>query len=107
MIEKKQRAAMWAMGLGAMALAACSSEPAGSPTEKADGGAPPSMQEGALEAPPAEQGLQLRLESTLQPGEEIFYCQYYVLPAGKSLDISKFEHRYAGGSHHLLLFATD
>ncbi len=59
-----------------------------------------------LEPPPEGDGLQLRMEASVTSGQEITYCQYYVLPAGAGLDIDKFEHRYSQGSHHMLLFPT-
>ena len=60
-----------------------------------------------LAPPPAGEGLQLALDVELAPGEETEVCQYVVLPDDGPLDITRFEHAYSRGSHHLLLYQTD
>src|SRR5262249_20101999 len=58
-----------------------------------------------LAPPPSGQGRQLSMQQEVQPGEEIQYCQYMVLPAG--IDVGRFEHKYSLGSHHLVLYTTE
>jgi hypothetical protein len=59
-----------------------------------------------LEPPPDGTGLQLDMQATLTPGEEIEYCKYVVVPEDGALDVARFEHAYTAGSHHLLLYQT-
>ncbi len=77
--------------LAVLALAACSAPPA-------------EMQ--LLEPPAAGEGVQLVMRATIASGQEVTYCQHYVLPEGGSFDVSRLEHRYSKGSHHMILFTT-
>ena len=79
-------------------VAACSS------SSDAPADAPPSG-ETALAAPPAGQGLQFRMTTTLAPSFETERCQMFqVGPDGLAFDHS--EVRYTPGSHHVLLYET-
>lgn len=57
-----------------------------------------------LAAPPAGAGRQLAMDVTVAAGEETEQCQYVVLD--DDLAITRFEHAYTRGSHHLLLYQT-
>ncbi|WP_437974163.1 hypothetical protein WMF11_37210 [Sorangium sp. So ce295] len=81
--------------LGAVALFGCSSSDTN-----------PQPSEDELLAPPAEgAGVQYRMVSTLQPGQEIERCQLFVAPP-EGLNVNREMVRYSGGSHHVLLYAT-
>ncbi|WP_437294535.1 hypothetical protein [Sorangium sp. So ce426] len=81
--------------LGAAALFGCSSSDSG-----------PQPSEDELLAPPAEgTGVQYRMVSTLEPGQEIERCQLFVAPP-EGLNVNRELVRYSGGSHHVLLYAT-
>lgn len=86
------------------AAAACGGD--SSPGNPDAAGAPDAAPATLLEPPPTGEGIQLEMAATIAPGEEITYCQYYVLPAGAGIDVDHFEHRYSDGSHHMLLFPT-
>ena len=86
------------LSLALAALAACGTEPSEEPAP-AGGGAE------LLVAPPEGQGVQLRMQVELAPGEESTFCQYVALP-DSGLAVTKFEHAYSEGSHHLLLYRT-
>ena len=58
-----------------------------------------------LPIPPASEGLQLRMATTLDAGEEDERCQFVVAPP-EGLYIKKEEVRYKAGSHHILLWTT-
>ncbi len=61
--------------------------------------------EGVLEAPPEGEGVQLRQSYPLEPGE-VHNCQYFILPEA-GLAVSRFEHSYTSGGHHIILYPTD
>ena len=58
-----------------------------------------------LDPPPAGQGLQLRMVSTIAPGQEIERCKFFQVPAG-GLNVHEAVVRYVTGSHHVLLYRT-
>jgi len=69
---------------------------------------PPSMEPAALpplDPPPAGQGLQYKMISDLQAGQEIERCQFVVAPP-EGLNVNHDEVRYTPGSHHVLLYLT-
>ena len=86
--------------MGVWLLTGCSS---------ADGIAPPTggdgNPDGLLEPPPAGQGLQLKMVSTIEPGQEIERCKFFQVPAG-GLNVNSAVVRYVPGSHHVLLYRT-
>lgn len=88
-----------------LCVAACGDDDGGGGTPDA-GGSPDAAPPELLDPPPDGEGLQLRMQARIEAGQEITYCQYFVLPAGAGVDVSRFEHRYTAGSHHLLLFPT-
>lgn len=77
-------------------LAGCSDDPV---DDTPDAGAP------LLEAPPPGAGRQLAMDVAIGPGQETEQCQYVVVD--QQVDITRFEHAYTRGSHHLLLYQTD
>jgi hypothetical protein len=84
--------------LGVCLLAGCSSAEGVSPP---GGGDPDDL----LEPPPAGQGLQLKMVSTIAPGQEIERCKFFQVPAG-GLNVNEAVVRYVPGSHHVLLYRT-
>ncbi|HRI50545.1 MAG TPA: hypothetical protein PLW65_10220 [Pseudomonadota bacterium] len=58
-----------------------------------------------LEPPPAGQGLQYKMVTELQAGQEIERCQFVVAPP-EGLNVNHDEVRYTPGSHHVLLYRT-
>ncbi len=78
-----------------IALARCSSPTDPNPVNADNGLAPPA----------AGQGIQYKMVTTLEPGQEIERCQMFKIGA----DGMAFNHtdiRYSPGSHHVLLFET-
>jgi hypothetical protein len=67
----------------------------------ADAGTPP-----LLEPPPAGEGIQLHMVTTLGAGVEAEHCQFVKLSADATLWVNRDEVRYGKGSHHFLLYAT-
>jgi copper type II ascorbate-dependent monooxygenase-like protein len=59
---------------------------------------------GVLEPPPTGEGIQLSLVHSLNPGDEIHWCRYFVLD--EAIDVQRFEHAYTSGSHHVLAYTT-
>jgi hypothetical protein len=86
-----------ALAMSAVALAGCGGGDQG----------PDTGEDVLLMPPPEGAGLQLGMTATIEPGQEVTYCQYVVLPAGDGIDVAWFEHAYSPGSHHLLLYTTD
>ena len=80
---------------------------AGCGSDRTDEVAPvPSDARSGLAAPPPELGIQLRQQfGPLEPGMEVHYCQYYVLPE-RAVDVQRFEHTYSFGGHHLVVYPT-
>src|SRR3954466_11430963 len=66
------------------------------------GGDPPAP---VLAPPPAGQGVQITMSSTLEAGLETERCMFYRVPA-EGLFVNREEIRYTPGSHHVLLFKT-
>ena len=66
-----------------------------------DGGPP-----AGLVAPPEGQGIQLSIGVHLGAGDETEYCRYAVLPGAEALNVSRVEHAYSPGSHHLIVYQT-
>src|SRR3982751_370243 len=66
------------------------------------GGDPPAP---LLPPPPAGQGVQIKMMSTLEAGLETERCMFYRVPAD-GLYVNKQQIRYTPGSHHVLLFTT-
>jgi hypothetical protein len=58
-----------------------------------------------LEPPAAGQGLQLKMVSTILPGQEIERCKFFQVPA-EGLNVNSAVVRYVSGSHHVLLYRT-
>ncbi|AUX25434.1 hypothetical protein SOCEGT47_059810 [Sorangium cellulosum] len=83
--------------LSAHALLGCSSS---DPTPA------PGPEDELLEAPAPGEGVQYRMTSVIEPGQEIERCQLFVAPP-EGLNIQRDEVRYSGGSHHVLLYATN
>ncbi|AUX46587.1 hypothetical protein SOCE26_080930 [Sorangium cellulosum] len=81
--------------LGAAAFVGCSSSDTGSE--------PPGVE--PLEPPAEGAGIQYRMVTTIDPGQEIEKCQLFVAPP-EGLNIQRDAVRYNGGSHHVLLFTT-
>jgi hypothetical protein len=78
-------------------MAACSSK-SGTP-EGTGGGA------SLLDPPAAGQGVQYRMVSTLDPGQEIERVQFFQVPP-EGLMVNREEVRYTPGSHHVLIYTT-
>ena len=83
--------------LGVWLLTGCSSADPQAPA----GDDPNSL----LEPPPSGQGLQLKMVSTIAPGQEIERCKFFQVPAG-GLNVNEAIVRYVAGSHHVLLYRT-
>jgi hypothetical protein len=58
-----------------------------------------------LEPPPAGQGLQLKMVSTIAAGQEIERCKFFQVPA-EGINVNRAVVRYVPGSHHVLLYRT-
>jgi hypothetical protein len=93
----------YAFALLLVAFGACGGDDDPAPADAAGG--PDAGSPGTLAPPPAGEGLQLDMQANVAAGDEVTYCQYYVLPA-EVIDIARFEHAYTTGSHHMLLFPT-
>ncbi|HPH26780.1 MAG TPA: hypothetical protein PLA87_08005 [Pseudomonadota bacterium] len=59
-----------------------------------------------LSPPPAGQGVQFKMVTTLDPGLETERCQFFVAPP-EGLLVNHDEVRYTPGSHHVLLYLTE
>lgn len=81
----------------ALFVLGCSDGAVDSPTSS-----PPSD---LLAAPPAGQGVQYRMEATLEPGQETEKCLLLKAPP-EGLAFNRSEIRYTPGSHHVLLYET-
>ena len=58
-----------------------------------------------FDPPAAGMGTQYRMVTSLQAGQEIERCQFFVAPP-EGLSINRDEVRYTPGSHHVLLYLT-
>src|SRR5262245_35760011 len=65
--------------------------------------APPEL----LTPPPDGEGFQLSMTAHVEAGQEITLCRYVPLPhTSGPVDVARFESRYTGGSHHLVVYRT-
>jgi hypothetical protein len=81
--------------VGLYLLSGCSSEaPASGPSDD------------LLPPPTGEQGVQLSMVSTVDPGQEIERCKFYQVPP-EGLNVNRAVVRYVPGSHHVLLYRTE
>jgi len=94
-VRRTQRVSILAFA-SLLPLAACGET---DPVDTPDAGAAP-----LLEPPPAGAGRQLAMDVTIPAGTETEQCQYVVVD--DALAITRFEHAYTRGSHHLLLYQT-
>lgn len=83
--------------LGAVALLGCSSSDTGTGDE--------TPEDQGLEPPAEGTGVQYRMVTTIEQGQEVERCQLFVAPP-EGLNINREVVRYSGGSHHVLLYAT-
>ena len=83
------------------AIVACSST--GSPDGSPSSGEPPTAP--LLDPPPEGRGMQLKMVTTLEPGQEIERVQFFQVPPG-GLYVNREEVRFSPGSHHVLLYRT-
>jgi len=89
--------------LSALSLLACSSDPAtGTDTTGGAGGSPTTD---LLAPPAAADGVQYRMVTTIESGQEIERCQLFVAPK-EGFFVRKDEVRFTAGSHHVLLYRT-
>jgi hypothetical protein len=58
-----------------------------------------------LDPPPAGQGTQVVMNTTIEPGVEAEHCRFVRAPA-EGLWLNRDEVRYTAGSHHVLLYET-
>ncbi len=58
-----------------------------------------------LEPPPAGEGVQIKMTSTIEAHFETERCMFYRVP-DEGLAVNREEVRYTKGSHHVLLFQT-
>ena len=85
-----------ACALFALLSAGCSGEP--TETQPED--------EGLLPAPEAGKGVQYRMKTTIEAGEEHERCLFVQAPP-EGLFVQRDEVRFSPGSHHFLLFETE
>ena len=92
-----------------LTLAACSSSKSGAPAATAEDGGAPAADAGtgtnSLEPPPAGQGTQYKMVTTLEAGQEIERVQFFQVPP-EGLYVNREEIRYTPGSHHVLIYKT-
>jgi hypothetical protein len=65
-----------------------------------------SSNDAGVQLPPGQKTLSFSMKASVDPGTEVFKCQYFQLPAGASFVVGG-SHQYTPGSHHLLMFRTD
>lgn len=59
---------------------------------------------GLLEPPSSpEEGIQLTMKVTVEPGQETTVCKNFAMPQG-AFDVGRFEHAMTPVSHHLLVY---
>lgn len=56
-----------------------------------------------LEPPPAEQGFQLKMEVTAEPGAELWKCAVYRIPIEQLAAVNKVVYQQNNGMHHMTL----
>ena len=89
-------------------LAACSSSSSSPAGANGGGGASAGGAGGStdvLTPPAAGQGVQFKMLTTIQPGQEIERCQFFQVGAD-GLYVNREDVRYTAGSHHVLLYST-
>jgi hypothetical protein len=89
-------------------LTACSSSKGSPATATDDGGATApdaSTRTSSLEPPPAGQGVQYKMVSSLEAGQEIERVQFFQVPP-EGLYVNREEISYTPGSHHVLIYKT-
>src|SRR5512140_3223884 len=93
----------------ALTLAACSSSKSATPAAAGpDDAGTPAVDAGAaslLDPPPPGKGIQYRMVSTLDPGQEIERVQFFQVPP-EGLYVNREEVKYTAGSHHVLIYTT-
>jgi Copper type II ascorbate-dependent monooxygenase, C-terminal domain len=87
--------------LSALTLLNCSSNPA----TEGSGGSGGTAAVDLLAPPAADEGVQYRMISTIESGQEIERCQLFVAPK-EGFFVRKDEVRFTAGSHHVLLYRT-
>ncbi len=60
---------------------------------------------GALKPPAAGQGVQFKMQTTIEPGAEVEHCQFFTV-GDEDLYVNRDEIRFSSGSHHVLLYLT-
>ena len=83
-------------------LAACSSNGGLGAPDAGNDGAPQSL----LDPPPAGQGFQVGMSTSVPAATETFRCMYAVVPAGPTSDFQRFQTRYTANSHHMIVYTT-
>lgn len=85
--------------LGTCSLAACGSGGDSDDANSSGGGT-----SGLLSPPPRGQGIQLGIETSLEPGEEVEHCRFVQIE--ENLWVNRDEIRFDNGSHHVLAYST-
>jgi hypothetical protein len=65
----------------------------------------PAIDDSLLPPPPAGQGVQYRMLTTIPAGKEVEHCQFFKVPA-EGLNVSRSDVRFTTGSHHVLMYLT-
>jgi hypothetical protein len=89
----------------ALFAAACSSASAPAAGTGASTGTGGGGSGALLAAPPAGQGVQYEMVSSLAPGQEIERVKFFQVPP-EGLYVNREELRYTPGSHHILVYTT-
>ena len=99
-------AASVSLVISVLAGTACSSSKGTtSPAIDTDAGAGTTGTTELLAPPPAGQGIQYRMVSSLEPSQEIERVQFFQVPP-EGLYVNREEVRYTPGSHHVLIYKT-
>ncbi len=75
------------------------------PVDTDAGASSPDSGASTLAEPPAGQGVQYKMVTTLDPGQEIERVQFFQVPP-EGLYVNREEVRYTPGSHHVLIYKT-
>jgi hypothetical protein len=59
---------------------------------------------GELRAPAEGDGIQLEHSVNVPAGSEQVLCRRFVVPADRNVEVAGFEHQYAPGAHHVILY---
>ncbi len=87
---------------------ACSSSKSSPSAPVTDDGGAPAVDAAAaslLDPPPTGHGVQYRMVSSLDPGQEIERVQFFQVPP-EGLYVNREEVRFTAGSHHVLIYST-